>query len=292
MLAGLAAAGVATAGLVESLRGLWFLQSHPARLLNDFTLAAGTGPALLNAALVALTGLALVRLNGVRLSGPTVAAVFTLFGFGLFGKTPVNIAPVILGVFVAAKIARKQFREYILIALFGTALGPLVSLLAVEVGVSPALQIPVAAVAGLVSGIVLPAVAIVMLRLHQGYNLYNIGLTTGFLAIFAAAIIFGRGDQLPAGGLWNSEPSLVLRLCVPVISTALVVAGIAKGRMEALRSFRRILKLPGRLPSDFMDIDSVPGSLVNMGVMGLLMWGYCMAVGAPLTAPYLAGYSL
>ena len=262
---------------------------HPARLVNDFTLAASDGAALVNATLVALIGLVLVRINGVRLSGPTVAAVFTMFGFGLFGKTPLNILPIMMGVFISARIAGKQFREYIIIALFGTALGPLVSLLAVEIGLPTALQIPVAAVGGLAAGIVLPAVAIVMLRLHQGYNLYNIGLTTGFLALFAAAVIFGRGQQLPGGRVWNDDPSLLLRLLIPSVSATLIIAGLIGGGLNALRSFRRILKLPGRLPSDFMDMDSMAGTLINMGAMGLAMWGYVVAVGADLNGPVLGG---
>ena len=289
ILAGFATAGFAAEGLVPTLRGVWELQTHPARLVNDFTLGASDGAALVNAALVAMIGLVLVRINGVRLSGPTVAAVFTMFGFGLFGKTPLNILPIMAGVFISARFAGKQFREYIIIALFGTALGPLVSLLAVEIGLPTVLQIPVATLGGLLAGIVLPAVAIVMLRIHQGYNLYNIGLTTGFLALFAAAIIFGRGRQLPGGQIWNEDPSLLLRLLIPSVSATLIIAGLIGGGTEALRSFWRILKLPGRLPSDFMDLDSIAGTLINMGVLGLAMWGYVVAVGADLNGPVLGG---
>ena len=289
ILVGSAAAGIATTGLVPSLKGLWDIQSHPARLLNDFTQATNDGAALLNAALVALFGLALIRINRVRLSGPTIAAVFTLFGFGLFGKTPLNILPIMTGVYIAARIARKEFREYIIIALFGTALGPLVSLLAVELARPPLLQIPIAVFAGLLAGIVLPAAAIVLLRLHQGYNLYNIGLTTGFIALFAAAVVFGQGKQLAGGSVWNSQPSLLLQWLIPTISALLILAGLSAGRMDALRSFRRILKLPGRLPSDFMDMETVAGSLVNMGVMGIALWGYVVLVGADLSGPVLGG---
>lgn len=289
ILVGLAASGVATTGTAPALRGLWTLQTGPARLINDFTLAANEGAALLNASLVALIGVLLVRMNGVRLSGPTVAAVFTMFGFGLFGKTPLNIAPIIIGVAVSARLAGKHFREYILIALFGTALAPLVSLLAAEVALPVVLGVPLGAVAGLAAGVLLPPVAIAMLRLHQGYSLYNIGLTSGFLALFAAALVFGNGTQLPGGKVWNDAPSLVMVLAAPIASVALVLAGLFSAGTESLRSFVRILRLPGRLPSDFMDIESVPGALVNMGVMGVAMWGFAAAVGADLNGPVVGG---
>jgi len=210
-------------------------------------------------------------------------------GFGLFGKTPLNIAPIMVGVYLAARIAGKEFRDYSIIALFGTALGPLVSLLAFELTEPSAMQLGIAMLGGILVGIVLPAAAIAMLRLHQGYNLYNIGLTTGFLALFVAAVIFGRGGQLAGGELWNETPSMMLRLLVPISSAVLVTGGLIGGGREALRSFGRILKLPGRLPSDFMDIESIPGTLINMGVMGFALWGYVLAVGADLNGPVLGG---
>jgi len=288
LLSGVMVAGIVAEGPAASASGLWAIQTHPARLLNDYSVVAG-GAALVNAALVALIGLALVRVNKVRLSGPTVAAVFTLLGFGLFGKTPLNIVPVVLGVWVSARLAGKQFRDYILIALFGTALAPLVSLLSVELGLPGGLSLPVAFVGGFLAGLLLPAVAIVMLRLHQGYNLYNIGLTTGFLALFAAAIIFGRGNQLSGGAVWNGEPSLLLRTLVPAMSLVLIGVGWAAAPHGAIEGFRRLMRQPGRLPSDFMDSEGVPASLVNMGAMGLLLWGYTVAVGADLNGPVLGG---
>ena len=159
------ATGFAVQGFPATLRGLWQLQIHPGRLLNDFTSIAGEGAAI---------GLALVRVNRVRLSGPTMAAVFTILGFGLFGKTPTNILPIILGVFLSAKLVGRRFNEYILIALFGTALGPLVTMLAFELVAAPSAGIPVAAAGGVAAGMLLPPLAMTMLRLHQGYNLYNI----------------------------------------------------------------------------------------------------------------------
>jgi hypothetical protein len=289
LLVGFAVSGTVVDGAAATFRGLWELQIHPARLVNDFTAVAGAGAAVVNASLVALIGLALVRINGVSLSGPTIAAIFTMFGFGLFGKTPLNVLPLMLGVALAARVARRPFREYIIIALFGTAVAPLVSLIAVEVALPTAIGIPVAVVAGIAVGFVFPAVAMSMLRLHQGYNLYNVGLTSGFLALFVAALIFGL-DAVPEGTVvWNAEPALFLELLVPVLAAVLMLAGLVAGRGRALGGFRRILKLPGRLPSDFMDMTSIAATLINMAVMGLLLWLLVIVVGAELNGPVLGG---
>lgn len=283
-----ATAGFIVQGISETLGGVWELQIHPARLLNDFT-TVGEGAALVNAALVAAIGLFLIRVNGVRISGPTVAAVFTMLGFGLFGKTPLNIMPVIFGVYVSGRFMGKSFKEYILIALFGTALGPLVTMLAMELGLPVPLGLPVAVLGGLVTGILLPPIAMTMLRFHQGFNLYNIGMTAGFFAVFAAAIISAATGSVPSSKAWNTEPSLLLLWMMPVLSILLASAGVLLGGRKVFSEFVTILRMPGRLPSDFMDTASVGSGLLNMGIMGLLFWGYVLIVGGDLNGPILGG---
>jgi hypothetical protein len=281
--------GVVIQGPLPTLNGVVKIQYHPARLLNDFTLVAGEGAAMVNAALVALLALLLVALQGVRLSGPTIAAVFTIFGFGFFGKTPINALPIVIGVAISARIADKSFREYILMALFGTALGPLITALAVEAGLPGPAALVVAIFGGLIVGVILPPVAIAMLRLHQGFSLYNIGLTCGFIGLFGASLLIAAGRGLPPVLIWNDNPSLALVLLVPAMSLVFLIAGLATGPKRAIVDFGRILKLPGRLPSDFMTITSVGGALVNMGVVGFGTWGYVMAIGGDLNGPVLGG---
>ncbi|MFW5870015.1 MAG: DUF1576 domain-containing protein [Planctomycetota bacterium] len=281
--------GVAVQGPEATFKGVVKIQHHPARLLNDFTLVGGEGAALVNAALVAMVGLLVVRVNRVRLSGPTVSAVFTILGFGLFGKTLLNVLPIFVGVAISARIARKSFREYILMALFGTTLGPLITALAVETGLPLAAALATAAVGGIFAGILLPPVAIVMLRLHQGFSLYNIGLTGGFIGIFGASLLVASGRSPSPALAWNDAPGLSLILLIPAMCLVLLIAGLFSRPRQALVSFKKITTFSGRLPSDFMTLASVDGSLVNMGIIGLLTWAYVMAVGGKLNGPVLGG---
>jgi hypothetical protein len=281
--------GLAVQGPTEALAALVRLQLHPARLVHDFTEIAGTGTALVNAALVAGIGLTLLRLNRIRISGPAVSAVFTMLGFGLFGKMPVNALPIIAGVYVAAKISGKGFNQYILIALFGTALAPVVSTIAVEVAAGSPAAWPLAVAGGLACGILLPPAAVVMLRFHQGYNLYNIGLTSGFLALFVASVLIAGGAELGGVLVWNTRPDVTLRLLVPAVSAVLIIAGLVSGPRKAVIDLNAVLKLPGRLPSDFVEMVSPSGVLLNMGLLGLAGWAYATLVGAPLNGPVLGG---
>lgn len=269
-----------------ALTDCFTVQVVPARLIQDFTGTVGVGGGLLNAALVAAIGLFLVGVNRIRLSGPTVAAVFTMLGFGLFGKTVFNVIPIIFGVYLSALFAGKRFDEYILIALFGTALGPIVTAVAFEVA-SGLWTLPVGIAGGLVVGFFLPPAAIAMLRMHQGYSLYNIGLTSGFLGIFVAAIIRAAGPELSGVPGWDAEPAAILGVFLPTISVISLVLGIALARKAVVREFRAINRLSGRLPTDFFDIASPGTAVFNMGVMGILTWLLILAVGAPQNGPVL-----
>lgn len=282
-LAGLISQGPGALGAAAEL------QIHPARLLNDFTAIAGPGAALMNATVTAAVALLLVWRSKISLSGPTIAAVFTVLGFGLFGKTVLNILPILLGVALSAKVIGRTFGEYIIIALFGTALGPLVSAVALETGLTGIPAVAVALLGGVGAGFLLPPLAMTMLRLHQGYNLYNLGLTTGFLALFVAAALNASGASLDIAVVWNSDPSPLLVYLIPVLSLVLIAAALLAGGGAISGDLRAIMKISGRLPSDFVSSVSPGGALLNMGLMGLAGWAYVLIVGGDLNGPVLGG---
>jgi len=288
MIAAFAAAGILTDG-AAAFTGFLSIQMQPARLINDFIMTQGFGAALLNSSMVGFIGFLIIRITGTSLSGPTFAAVFTMMGFGLFGKTPVNILPIIAGVFIASRFAGKTFKEYIIIALFGTALGPLVSTLAAELGLSAVASIFAGAAGGLVAGFFLPAVAVAMLHMHQGYNLYNMGLTCGFLSIFAAALLKAGGHPLNGHMNWSTGNPLILVLIIPVISLAMVLLSLFSGARRSFSGFLRIQKQPGRLPSDFIDLTSAGGALLNSSFIGLIGSAYILLIGGDFNGATIGG---
>lgn len=114
-------------------------------------------------------------------------------------------------------------------------------------------------------------------------------MTCGFTGVFGASIIVAA-DAGQAGVLvWNEAPTPVLVFLVPAVSIVLLVAGLVSGPRTAFSGFGGILRLSGRLPSDFMTMVSVGASLLNAGLMGLLLWGYVLLVGGDLNGPVLGG---
>lgn len=279
--------GLVAEGPGKALSGFLKLQTVPVRLLSDFSAVAGPGAALLNAGVVGMLGAAFLKLNRIRLSGPTIAAVFIMAGFGLFGKTVMNCIPIMAGVALAAKIAGKSPREYVLIAMFGTSLGPIVGFLTLESGLPPVAGALVGIGGGILAGLLLPSLAITMLHLHQGYTLYNIGLTSGFLALFVAGIFQAAGGQIqPVSTMFEGDDYFLMTM-VPVLAVLFISIAFGLSGRQAFQDFLRVQKLPGRLPSDFMDMVSVPGTLVNMGAMGLVCFLYVRLIGATISGPVL-----
>ncbi len=281
--------GIAADGAGRAFSGFLDLQFQPARLISDFMSTSGPGASLINAAAVGATGLILIALSRVQLSGSTFAAIFTMMGFALFGKTPMNIIPIIIGVYLSGKLVGKSFSEYILIALFGTALGPLVSLVSFELGFSGLSAIAVGTAAGIATGFLLPAIAVAMLHFHQGYNLYNLGLSCGFFALFAAALIRAGGHTFEGLLLWHTEGSAILTFMIPVLSIILILTGLLSGGKKSLKDLMAIQKHSGRLPSDFMDMESTEGALLNAGLIGLAGSLYIMLIGGDFNGPTIGG---
>jgi uncharacterized membrane protein len=285
MIAALALTGIWIEGPTQAVTQVFMLQNQDARLLNDFTLY-GVGGALLNAASVGALGLILVYFTSINLSGPTLAPILTMIGFSFFGTTVLNSLPIIGGVYVASLYANQRFGSFSIMALFGTAIGPVVTHLMFYIGLPLGFSIPLSLLLGILVGFILPSLASAFLQFHQGYNLYNVGFSCGFLGLFLASVLVALGVQKPIDIRWNDESSVVLLLIVPLFSLFLIALGFRQDKEEhSLAGFREIQNMIGRLPSDFFDSSPFGSTLLNMGTLGLLYWAYVLLIGAPMNGP-------
>ena len=293
---GILLAAMLSGDVVQTFQGFFRLQVTPARLVSDFTAVEGVGPTLLNVAAVGCLGYLFLILNKLQVSGAGLAALFTMMGFSFFGKTLFNCIPIMLGVSLSALIVKKKPRDYALIAMFGTAMGPLITFIAFELGMRSIFALPGSFAVGIVVGLVMPPIAIVMLRLHQGYNLYNVGLSTGFLGLFTASISHAAGADILLLTMWSTSFEPLLMALVPAIALIALFCIVAENPRrigqslaEAFRDFRKILTMSGRLPSDFADYVSPTGSLLNAAILGMLFWLGLVVLGAPFNGPVLGG---
>ena len=275
--------GVLYQPMAELQSGLLRILQSPGVLVSDYAEIGGLGPAMVNAGLVGLGGLLLVHYSGVLLSGPTIAAVFTMAGFGLFGKNVWSIWPIILGVALLGRVTRRPFKSYILVAMFGTALAPLVTQVAFGFGLRPVPGVLAGSIAGLVAGFLLPSLAVYLLRLHQGFSLYNVGMTCGFLGLVVIALLESVGLKVALLAHWSEQYSGILSVYLLVYVASMLGVGVYLTR--GLGGMRSLVRETGRLPCDFVESHDAGTALMNMGLVGMIGWAYILLAGGVFNGP-------
>lgn len=282
---GLAASGFDFGAMI---RGMGAIIISPDILINDYASIAGLGPAFVNAALCVLVALGLLKISRVSISGPAIAAIFTIAGFSLFGKNIANIWPGILGAYLYSAISRRPFSENIIVALFGTALAPLSSEVAFGLGLGMPWSLFAALGAGVAAGFILSPIARHVLDFHRGYNLYNTGFAAGFIGTMTMSTLKALGVNLSGGFHWAELGPLGTLPWLAALFTVLIIAGMVLDPLW-FRSYRRLLASPGRLVSDFVRYYGLGASFVNMGIMGFVASAVMLAIGASWNGPMIGG---
>lgn len=273
-------------------RGLAQICTSPSILLHDYLAVGGFAAAMFNAGALGLLSVLLLKVLGIGLSGPFVAAIYTVTGFAFFGKNLVNVWPIIFGVFLYSRVKKTPFRNFAVVALFGTTLAPLASVIAFGGWITGAPAFALALAFGTAAGFVLPPLASHMLRFHDGYNIYNIGFTGGIVGSFFMAVLrsydFSASASPPPGSQYNSEIQIVLY----VFFALAIAGGILAERehpRELLKALQKIHLSSGRLVSDFTVIGSWPAACVNIGVMGFIASLLVRLLGGDFNGPVIAG---
>jgi hypothetical protein len=140
------------------------------RAISDFTEPAGFGATLFNMGIVGLMSTALVLVFGGVVNGFMLAAIYTIIGFGAFGKHPKNIWPIFAGAILSSLLLGLPLNATTTLGsiLFATTL------------------VPIAGVYGPGWGIVAGFLHVFVVRqvgdFHGGLNLYNNGFAGGLVA--------------------------------------------------------------------------------------------------------------
>ena len=271
----------------EVLWGEWEIITSTGILITDFIALSNLGSAFFNAGLTTLMGLGLAWMIKARFNGYLLSAIFTLTGFSFFGKTPFNIVPIFVGVYLYdAFFSHQPMRDLIAPLLFGTTLGPIVSQVAFGFGWGWRGVIS-GIVLGIVCGGLMAAIMGHIFTFHQGYNLYNTGTSAGFVGTVVYMMMRGFGIQIEPVFYWSSEYTNFLSLYILFILLLFFLLGIIWG--ANFSNYKKILKCSGRLASDYVEIADLGTTLVNMGIIGTIGLGYVYLVGGDVNGPILAG---
>lgn len=257
-------------------------------LITDYISIGGIGATLVNSALLSLMCICILIYIGIKPNGSTIAALFTVTGFSFFGKNILNVWPIFLGVWLYSKYQKEPFLNYVLIALFGTTLSPTVTQFKYNSSFSQMPALIVGICLGIIIGFILPSITSYCLKLHQGYNLYNIGFASGLLGTVIMSILRAFGIDFKARLIWSTGNNLLFSILLFIFFISMLIVGYTLDK-NSFSKFKKLCNQSGRLISDFYIIYGDGTVFLNMGILGILCTLYIIIIGGDLNGPTIGG---
>lgn len=252
-------------------------------LITDYFVVGGVGASLLNAAIVLAVCDVIVLVEKIPFTGITMAALFINLGYGLWGKNPLNILPIICGVWIYAALHHARLGRHIYTALFGTCLAPFVTQLCYLLPFSAVLRVTAAVATGITIGYLLPPITMHTPSVHMGYNLFNGGFSGGILAFVVMSVLRSIGIESESVLLWQAgrPPAIVIGLYL--FFAAVFFLGLwCGGRAGGLK---KLMSRPGRVVTDFVLMDGAGAAMMNMGLVGAVSTTYILLIGGDFSGP-------
>ena len=152
------------------------INKQTGRLISDFYILFGE-TTYINMGILGILATCFVIVIGGDLNGATICGIFTIIGFGCFGKNIKNTIPIVIGATIAAifNINEVTSPSLLLSILFSTTLAPICGKFGWKYGV--------------LAGIIHVNIVTNIGYLHGGLNLYNNGLAGGFVAMILIPLI-------------------------------------------------------------------------------------------------------
>ncbi len=277
--------GICVSGFEETFKGFVQILFTNDSLFTDFFVQGSIGGAFLNAGLVEIIGVIICILSKKEIDGNITAALFFFMGFSLFGKDCLNIWPIILGVFLNSKMHKQPFKDKLVVTFLGCTMAPVVSEFLFYEGYSLVIGITLALLVGTLTGFILPNVARIVFKFHQGYNIYNTGFAGGIILTVVASFMKVFGFEVDKKMLWYTENNSFLLYFLLFFFAYLVIYGIASGlgkKEDAGQNLIKIFYAEGKAPCDYWKTYGKSAAVANMGILGMIAVIFVSAVGADL----------
>ena len=272
----------------EIWEGFWLITRSPATLLTDYMALANPGATLMNAAVMTLHAMVVVWTCRAKINGPVISALFLIIGFSFFGKNLYNSMPIVLGALAYAKVTNNPLERSLLAALFGTALGPLVSELTFNQGLALPIGVTVGLSVGFITGFVLPPLAQHLITFTKGFSLYNVGFTCGFVGSIFISIMRSFGMEINTVSIISTEYTEAFSVILLVLFGVMIVYGAFVNQFK-LAGLVNIYKHTGQLSTDFLDVGGIGATIMNMGALGIFSTLYVLTLGGALSGPVIGG---
>lgn len=270
------------------LRGLFDIIKEPDALISDYIGVGGMGAAFVNSGFITLISILILWKLNINISGAAISSIFIVSGFSLFGENIFNIWFILGGVYLYARYQNEKFAKYIYIALIGTGLAPMVTQIMFNTDKPHIFNILLGIFIGIGLGFILPPLSSYLMRVHQGFNLYNIGFTAGIIGTILVSILRSYGYNISGRLVWTKGNDLILGIYLFMVLMFFIVTGFLLDK-KAIVNVKKIFSYPGRLVTDFVLLEGFPATLINMGISGISAMIYVIIVGGSLNGPTIGG---
>ena len=266
--------------------GMITILVSPSQLFTDYMEIASVGSTLLNVAIMLGISIYSYKKLEIPLNGTVIGSLGMLAGFSFFGKNLFNSIPFMIGVWIYTKVTKQNYRNYVIVGLFGSALGPLISFLTFSGVLPQGWSILLAYTLGIFIGFILPQLSTQFLGFHQGFSLYNVGFTAGIIGMVVLGFMNAFGIEVETRTLTSTQSPLILyQLLIGFCMILIVTSFYLHFKKKEKYQFKLLLKLSGRLPSDFVEMTNLATVTLNMSIIGFILLGYVLMNGGQLNGP-------
>ena len=266
--------------------GMMTILVSPSQLFTDYMEIASVGSTLLNVAIMLGISIYSYKKLEIPLNGTVIGSLGMLAGFSFFGKNLFNSIPFMIGVWIYTKVTKQNYRNYVIVGLFGSALGPLISFLAFSGVLPQGWSVLIAYALGIFIGFILPQLSTQFLGFHQGFSLYNVGFTAGIIGMVVLGFMNAFGIEVETRTLTSTQSPLILyQLLIGFCVILMVTSFYLHFKKKEKYHFKLLLKLSGRLPSDFVEMTNLATVTLNMSIIGFILLGYVLMNGGQLNGP-------
>jgi hypothetical protein len=167
-------------------------------------------------------------------------------------------------------------------------MAPFVSAIMLYPDLNRLLSIPLGIISGIILGFILPFVAKLAYKIHNGYNLYNIGFSSGLILMIVVSMLKVFGFKIEPTLLWSSGNNFILSMFLITFYLVTIIF-ILISNVKPQLNFVKFNMEPGVAPSDFISKYGFSSTLLNMLLVGLISHLYILLFNAPLNGPTIGG---
>lgn len=196
------------------------------------------------------------------MSGLIYAALYMILGFSFFGKNILNSLPIYIGIYLYAFLNKIPVKNLVISLLFSSGISPLVSYLIFGFDLAYYISIPLGIGAGIVAGLMVPAISSHTIKFHQGYNLFNVGFSLGIISLAFNGVLRAFNLRASEISILSNDHNLFLYLFVAILALVLLIAGIILNP-KSFKMIPDLYKRSGRLASDYIRDYGVSIVMIN-----------------------------